>query len=266
MKSSETQLKSRGFVDDEELKKYMGMSKEALIDFLSSKDATQRTIAARLLVKPKENGMDHKINVEPSMNASVDTSLDAYVDTSLDANVLEALVSQLVVEKKLYTKIALSESVSEFGQAASSCLVRYLGKVGDNQYKALPDEPFNKWSYPLPRDIICRTICKIGVPALPSLQKCLHTGSYEQILEALDAIGYISFYTGDATCQTDILNVLELYKNDALMTWKVLRALQAFDTVETMQVLKHYANSNIKQHRWEATRSMEQIQKRALKK
>jgi len=250
MKSSEAQLKLRGFVDDDELKKYMSMSKEALIDFLSSKDATQRTIAARLLVKPKENGMDHKINLE----------------TSLDANVLEALVSQLVVEKKLYTKLALSESISTFGQEASICLIAHLGEVGDNQYKALPDEPFNKWNYPLPRDIVCRTICKIGVAALPSLQKCLDIGSYEQILEAVDAIGYISFYSGNASCQTELLNVLELYKNDALMTWKILRALQAFDTVETMQVLKHYATSNIKQHLWESTRSLEQIQKRASKK
>ncbi|AOT72470.1 hypothetical protein [Geosporobacter ferrireducens] len=90
--------------------------------------------------------------------------------------------------------------------------IEYLGKVGKNQYKELPDKPFDKNNYPLPRDIISRTICKVGIPALKHLRECLYTGSYEQILEAIDAIGFISFYEYDNSRQNDII-ILKVCKS-----------------------------------------------------
>lgn len=164
MNCSEEQLRSRGYVDENELKNYIDLSKEELLSFLHSKDATKRTIVARLIKKHK------------------------------DISILKELISSLMVEKKLYTKIALSESIGDYGEEASCLLIEYLGKVSKNQYKELPEKPFDKSNYPLPRDIVSRTICKIGIPALKHLKECLYTGSYEQILEAIDAIGFISLF------------------------------------------------------------------------
>lgn len=230
MKSNEEQLKSRGHVDENELKSYMDLSKEELLGFLHSKDATKRTIAARIIKK--------------------------YKDTSI----LKQLISSLVEEKKLYTKIALSESVGDYGEEASCLLIKYLGKVGNNQYKGLPDKPFDKSNYPLPRDIISRTICKVGIPALKYLRECLYKGSYEQILEAIDAIGFISFYKYDNSCLSDIIVLMDRYKDDNLMIWKLIRALQSFRNIEVIEMLMKYIDSDIKQHQWEARRSIEQIQ------
>lgn len=234
MKSNEEQLKLRGYVDENELKSYMDISKEELLGFLHSKDTTKRTIAARIIKKYK------------------------------DISILKELISCLVVEKKLYTKIALSESIGDYGEEASCLLIKYLGKVGNNQYKDLPDKPFDKSNYPLPRDIISRTICKVGIPALKHLRECLYTGSYEQKLEAIDAIGFISFYEYNNSCQNDIIILMDKYINDDLMIWKLIRALQSFANIEVLNLLKKFMRSDIKQHQWEAMRSIQQIQKRLI--
>ncbi|PKM48908.1 MAG: hypothetical protein CVV02_18275 [Firmicutes bacterium HGW-Firmicutes-7] len=232
MKSNEEQLKSRGYVEDIDLKNYSDLSKEELLSYLNSKEAFKRTVAGKVIKKYKET------------------------------SILTELISSLIVEKKLYTKIALSESIGEYGEDACCLLIEYLGKVGKNQYKELPDKPFDKSNYPLPRDIIARTICKIGIPALKQLRECLHTGSYEQILEAIDAIGFISYYENDNSCQNDIIILMDKYKSDNLMLWKLIRALQSFANDEVLDLLKRFIFSNIKQHQWEALRSIEQIQKR----
>lgn len=232
MKSNEEQLRSRGYIEEKDLAPYKYFSKEELLELLKSKIATDRTIAVRLLVKYK------------------------------DLDVIKSFISMLTVEKKLYTKIALSESIGEYGEEASKILINYLGKVGNNQHKSLPNKPFKKKNYPLPRDIVSRTLCKIGSPALNDLRSCFYTGEYIQILEAIDAIGFISYYEGDNTCLEDILKLANKYKEDELMTWKLLRALQAFEGEEVLDILGSYSESNVEQHRWEAMRSIEQIKRR----
>ena len=229
MKSNEKQLKSRGYIEDNELKYYLDLSKDELLNYLHSTDAVRRTIAARIIKRFKE------------------------------IDILNELISSLIVERKLYTKIALSESIGEYGEEACWLLIDYLGRVGNNQYRELPDKPFEKSNYPLPRDIISRTICKIGRPALKHLRKCLYTGTYEQILEAIDAIGFISFYEEDNSCLNDIIVLMNKYKDDNLMTWKLIRSLQSFGNMETIEMLNKYVDSDIKQHQWEARRSIEQI-------
>ena len=105
MKSNEKQLKSRGYIEDSELDYYLDLSKEELLSYLHSEDAVRRTIAARIIKRFNE------------------------------INILKELISILIVEKRLYTKIALSESIGEYGEEACCLLINYLGRVGDNQYK-----------------------------------------------------------------------------------------------------------------------------------
>jgi len=234
MKSTLEQLKKRGYVDDKDIFKFENLSREDLLELINSKVASKRTIAAKLLV-----GFQNP-------------------------TVLKALVNRLIIEDKLYTKIAISESLGYFGEEASEELIRYLGKVGNNQHRSLPNKKFKKKNYPLPRDIIARTICKIGKPALKSLKKCLYNGDYNQILEAIDTIGYISYYENDLELQNDLLNMIEKYKIDELMLWKLIRALQSFEGEHVRNVLKEYCNSEVKQLRWEAARSLRQIERKQI--
>lgn len=226
MKSSYEQLRSRGYVEDIELEFYQNLSKDKLLRLLHSNIAANRTIAARTLIKCK------------------------------DIEIAEVLLSRLIVEKKLYTKIALSESLAYYGERICPQLIEHLGKIGNNQYRELPDKPFGKNNYPLPRDIISRTMCKIGTPALKYLKQCLHTGRYEQILEAIDAIGYISFYSNENSSLKDIMILINKYNDDNIMIWKLLRALQSFVDKEAISIRKTYLNSSIEQHKWEAARSI----------
>lgn len=229
MKSNIEQLKKRGYVENKDLFKYENLSKNELLALLNSKVAIKRTIGAKLLSSFQE------------------------------PTIMKILINKLIIEDKLYTKIALSESLGNFGEEASKELIKHLGKVGNNQYKFLPDKKFKKKSYPLPRDIIARTICKIGKPALIPLKNCLYNGDYNQILEAIDSIGYISYYEDDQTLEKDIINIIEKYKNDELMVWKLIKALQSFKSEFVKNLLKKYSNSKLKQFRWEAERSLNQI-------
>lgn len=233
MKSNEVQLRNRGYIEDNELEQYCHLTKLQLIELLQSNIASDRTIAAKLL------------------------------ETYKDIEVIKVLISSLIIEKKLYTKIALSESIGTYGEEASKILIEYLGEVGNNQHKFLPDKPFRKKNYPLPRDIIARTMCKIGKPALKSLRSCLYKGEYTQILEAIDAIGFISYYEADTTSLNDIIQLFNKYKDDSLMIWKLLRSLQAYKDEKVLELLSIYSTSSIKQHKWEAKRSIEQINRRS---
>lgn len=232
MKSDVKQLRLRGYIEENDLEPFRDFTKMELIELLQSEIPSDRTIAARLLAE------------------------------YIEIEVVKVLISRLIVENKLYTKIALSESIGGYGEEASEILIKYLGKVGNNQYKSLPRKPFNKKNYPLPRDIIARTLCKIGKPAIKSLKNCLYDGEYEQKLEAIDAIGFISYYEDDTTCLNDIIELLDRCKDDELMTWKLLRALQAFKDEKVLDLLMRYTTSSIIQLKWEAMRSIDQISRR----
>ncbi|MFW6015151.1 MAG: HEAT repeat domain-containing protein [bacterium] len=232
MKSNEEQLRKRGYIEEKDLNSYMHFTKEQLLELLQSKVASERTIAVRLLEEYQE------------------------------IEVVKVLISRLIIEKKLYTKIALSETIGNYGEEASKILIKHLGKVGDNQHRSLPSKPFKKKNYPLPRDIIARTLCNIGMPSIKALRSCLYQGEYIQILEAIDAIGFISYYEGDTTSLDDIIELFNKYQDDDLLIWKSLRALQAFKGEKVLDILRTYSTSSVKQLKWEASRSIEQINRR----
>lgn len=233
MKSSNDQLESRGYVTKANIERYKHLDKDDLIIMLESEKATLRTIGARCLAHFKE------------------------------VEVIYALIEQLRCEKKLYTKIALTETLASYGTLSCKILIDYLGKIGNNQYKTLPNKKFNKSNYPLPRDIIARSIIKMGKVAIPYLVQCLKSDDESKILEALDACGYISYYENDTSAESTIIEMFNKYKGNDLVIWKLLRVLQAFDSDEAISILEIYADSDVYQHRVEATRSIEKIKSRA---
>lgn len=110
------------------------------------------------------------------------------------------------------------------------------------------------WSYPLPRDIIARTICKIGESALEALNSIVVNGDNQQISEATDAIGFISFYCNN---KTSFETLEKTFQNcsDEVIQWKIIRALSAFENSKHL-LLNILKTSNKSELKWEAIRSL----------
>jgi hypothetical protein len=203
MKSTSKQLFLRGFLDKGLEQNYQHLSFEQRTILLKSKIPAERTLAARLLEGNK------------------------------DLSAINHLIDALRTEKKLYTKIEICNSLASFRKEAVLPLTNALGNIGNNQHRIVPDAGFKKNSYPLPRDIVARTLARIGSIALPDLIMVLESNNYNKICEAIDAIGFICFYKS----QPDVFKHLEacFYRNENndLLKWKIFRAMSAFAESES---------------------------------
>lgn len=166
-------------------------------------------------------------------------------------------------EKALYSRIAISEALSQIGDPAVGPLVDLLGKIGKNQETELPHKYFNKKSYPLVRDMAARTLVKIGKTATPELIKILQTEDYFKIQQAIDAIGGIAAKTGDKRALKAIINRMKICfdNGDKITLWKIVRALSGFknsqEAVDSLiPIIKgDYASPIV----WESLRSLGQL-------
>ena len=234
MKSNTEQLESRGYVAEGMENDYPDTSFEQRIKLLTSKLPTDRTLGARLL-----SGCP-------------------------DSSAIDYLIDALKIEKKLYPKIEISNSLVSFGLDAVVSLTALLGKIGVNQHSEVPAEGFKKGSYPLPRDIAGRTLIRIGPVALPHLLEVLDTPDLIQLSEAIDAIGFICFYD----YQPNVVGYLEdcFYRNSNhdLIKWKILRALSAFPESELfLKEQLELASASLKS---EIERSLSLIAKRIIER
>lgn len=211
MKSSSSQLTSRGFIADGIEQNHQQLSFSEQINLLQSKTPTDRTLGARLL------------------------------GLSADLSAITYLIEALRAETKLYPKIEICNSLVSFGQDAVKPLISLLGKVGNNQYRHIPEGKFKKKNYPLPHDIAARTLIRIGVIAIPDLIAILNSPDEASISEAIDTMGYICFYNS----QPDIFQHLEACYNrnvlSDLIKWKIFRAMSAFP--ESKDFLKEHLHA-----------------------
>ncbi|OHD11430.1 MAG: hypothetical protein A2086_09850 [Spirochaetes bacterium GWD1_27_9] len=209
MKSNADELAKRGFITDDYKNQFKNYPIDKLETLLKSENPLERTASATLLGELKSN-------------------------TSI-LNLCEALQK----EKKLYTKIAITEALANIGVESVPYLVELLGKIGDNQHIEPEKKPFNKKSYPLPRDIIARTITKIGKYALAYLENVLKNGEISQISEAIDAIGFITFYSKDMRSLQTLKECLQKNHTNILIKWKIIRAFQSFPLEEVKNYLQN---------------------------
>lgn len=232
MKSPAEYLIKRGYLSPQFEKRFKNLSDTNLIKMLESTVAQERTAAARLL--------QHKKNILS----------------------IHSLCQALENERSLYSKIAISKALGSMGVKPLSFLIGMLGKIGRNQYKQTPAKLFKKTNYPLPRDIVARTITKIGPVALPALEKILLKGELSQIYEAIDSIGYISFYSNEHRSLKYLFLCLKQNKDNNLLIWKIVRALEAFPLPKSEKFLQSVvATSKNRILILEATRSLKQISK-----
>lgn len=236
-KSSELQLKNRGYIQENDLYDYRSLRIPELMELLDSKNAFERTIAVRLISCLMRNDEQKAI----------------------------LLCASLSNEDKLYTKIELCEALTKMGICAVKTMSRYLGKIGNNQYKELPEEEFKKKSYPLPRDIISRTLAHMGKEVLPYLEGVLQTKDALAIREVIDAIGLICFYEHIEYPLNHLITCSSVNNDDKIIRWKVARAMGSFNSSVAIDFLNDVRKSDTeKRIQQEAQRSLEIIQQRKM--
>ncbi len=144
--------------------------------------------------------------------------------------VVAELCLQLTVEKSLYAKIAVCETLAECAELSIEPLIGLLGQIGNNHETKIPETGFYKISYPCPRDIVARTISKLGIAAILPLENFIKSSrDIKSLNQAIDAYGHI-IYSNKKKCSSSILQ--ELYekhpKNDFLK-YKITRCLSGIN-------------------------------------
>ena len=234
-KSSELEMKNRGYIQENDLFIYRSLGLSELMELLNSISAFERTIAVRLISNLMKDD-EHKAVL---------------------------LCERLSNENKLYTKIELCEALRKMGTSAAKIMCMYLGKIGNNQYKELPAQEFKKKSYPLPRDIISRTLAHMGREILPYLIEVLKSKDTQAIREGIDAIGFICFYDSIDYPLEHLANCFNINNDDMIIRWKVARALGYFNSVDSTDLLVRIHNFDGEERiKKEAQRSLKIIQQR----
>lgn len=240
MKSPDSQLRSRGKITSKDLQQYSNNTKTELLEILKSKEAYKRTIAVKIL--------SEKYN--------------------LTDDLIHLFLHTLKQEKKLYTKIELCDALSKGDVQSAKIMVEYLGQIGNNQHTELPTNGFNKKSYPLPRDIIARTLAHMKVDILPVLMDVLKTNNILAIREVIDAIGFICFYNKihfNTQIVDELILCLNENYNDDIIRWKLVRAFQSFNDINLIHILiENKQNDSQLVIRNEAKRSLEIVNNRTI--
>lgn len=236
MKSSNIQLQNRGYINEEDVNKFLSLNKDELLELAKSKEAYERSIAINLLSERYE----------------------------INSKLAEILCEMLVKERKLYTKIELCNALKKASKDSIKIMINYLGVIGGNQYENLPEGRFNKKSYPLPRDIIARIFAHMDPSILEELTGVLQSSNIKAVREVIDAIGFICFY--NKIYKDSILDALiscfYKYKDDEIIRWKIVRALESFNSVKSIEILKDVIeNDNKEAIKLEAYRSLEIMRK-----
>ena len=207
MKDHSTARKQRGEITAKDLEPFRHLTDGELTCLLRDPDPQSRAAAARLLG-------DRRC-----------------------ADAVGALCERLSAEKALYARLVAGEALAAIGMPALPGLISLLGKIGANQYRAVPDTGFYKKSYPLPRDLAARVIIRMGEAALPALEEVIQQGDRASRLEAVDAIGHIAFYSKDIRSQGVLLNLYCRSSGDELTRWKLVRAFQSYPAVGVRELL-----------------------------
>lgn len=216
MKTNLETLKKRGFITNNETESFFSHSKEELLNILNDKQAANRTAALYVLKKIS------------SIN-------------ELD----EILLEMLAKEKALYTKLEICNILTTGNELTIKRMIPYVGKIGNNQYHDIPPKVSMKKSYPLPRDIIARTMAKMNPQYFESILENLYCKDESVVAEIIDAVGWQVFYHQELAAEKYyqvIIDLLKKYQDNEFMLWKLIIALSSFNQAE--ELLKNWECNN----------------------
>lgn len=157
-----------------------------------------------------------------------------------DDYIVNLLLERLCIEKHLYTRLEICSALENGDIDTAASMTRYLGCIGTNHHKSLPKSVSNKISYPLPRDIIARTLAKMDTSVFPALAEVLLSGVESKISEVIDSIGFMIFYNGELSTLTNfqlIADTMEKFAYNEIIYWKSIICLSAFDLNESIKAL-----------------------------
>lgn len=209
MKSTKEQLNNRGMLTEKKITELSTLSLEELIIKLHNSEANTRSAAA--------------------------INLGSYVDKAADE-----LLLQLSKEKCIYVRLAICDSLKKGNIVTVRKMINYLGKIGNNQYVELPNKVSAKKSFPLPRDIIARTLGKMDTSILSELIEVMKSDKCNMICEVIDAIGYMFFYNSRLATEDNCRLIVSLAlknKDNKIILWKVLKCLSAFPCEYSVEIL-----------------------------
>lgn len=207
-------LRKRGYIEDVDVEVYKGKEKEELIKLLDSKEPCVRSSAVRAL------------SLFYNMN---------------EVEISNIILKKLSKEKCLYTRIELGAALEKGGVVTAQQMINYIGKIGNNQHKKLPERPSKKISFPLARDFIVRSLGRMDTKIMPVMINVLDSRNEEIIAEILDAIGYMAFYnnsTAKPEYADKIIETINKYKYNNVIYWKGILCLSGFPLCKTVQFLK----------------------------
>lgn len=237
MKSSENDLKMRGFPAEDVIVEIAGLSAEEYIRLLASPQADIRSAAA-IHLRPVMGGATDA----PLSRATSGDAADILLGRTAADGATDALLECLAVEKCLYTRIAICETLEKGDLCTARRMVQYLGKIGRNQHRQLPDKVSAKKSFPLPRDIIARTLGRMDISVYPVMEDVLVSGDLMKMREVLDAIGYMVFYNPKLATEANVAQILAMADfDDIILVWKMLLCLSAFPLPESLKVLENFS-------------------------
>jgi hypothetical protein len=234
VKSTNEQLKNRGFAFDEDIELYKCYEENELLKLLQNKEAFKRTISIKLLSK------------------------------NLKEKYLPVFSEMMKTEKKLYTKLELQKVLVKYGEKSIPYLIPLLGTIGNNQHKKIEIVDINKKSYPCPRDIIGMILIRIGPEVFPEFKRILFENKNMKLIhEAIDVIGHITWNFKNYEMEDILIKYYWKNKENEFLEWKLVRAFQSFNSKEVKTLLeiiiKEHKNKII---RTEAERSINRIENR----
>ena len=225
--SSAVKRRERGEVNEADIANFALLDEQELVFLLHSEIPVKRSCAAIHLRKYQSSAVAAK------------------------------LCQQLAIEKKLYTRIALSETLAECAELSIEPLIGLLGQIGKNQETKIPETGFYKVSYPLPRDIAARTICRLGIAAILPLENFIKSSKdMKALTQAIDAYGHI-IYSNKIKCSSSILQGLyEKHPHNDFLKYKIVRCLSGIQDEWARSFLFETVQTGRKGLRLEALRSL----------
>ncbi|MDQ0359940.1 hypothetical protein [Breznakia pachnodae] len=193
LRSSDEELSRRGYIDHLDISEYQD-DFYSNVTLLNDKDAVNRSIAAR--------------------------KLSTYIN---EKDTIQQLLTRLLIEKALYTKLEICNSLSKADKDGVTQMLPYLGIIPNKQYTSLPDRGSKKKSFPLSRDIIARTIGRMDITVLITLLNAYNDCTLIQKRELLDAIGYLIFTNNYKTAIVfGKLKYCFEHETDEVIRWKIV--------------------------------------------
>lgn len=216
MKTNIEILKKRGYLTKEDKDLFNDYDCEQLLMMLNDKSAFNRTGALSRLRK------------------------------IMDINELDKIILKMLVkEKALYTRLEICDILKDGNEVTIKRMIPYINKIGSNQHFVIAKQVSKKKSYPLPRDIIVRTMAKMEPRYFDEMLKILDYDD-EIVGQVIDAIGWQVFYHQELATDINYQFLVEMvnkYSSNEFILWKLVICLSAFNQAE--ELLMKLSSSNI---------------------